>query len=396
MASPLNCLVTIACRTFSAAASRCAHMMARGLAANGCNVDYVVGGRGDYLGKDHEGCTDYRFFCLAGTKERRGSVLEHYWMVHRGIMANRWDIIVFYSVGIQFIPLISLARRRGLKIVYVQGDHYVPLPGMGLPNRAKLGVINAIDRYLSRRSDLNALTGTSLLFEHYRNQAPAVPIHLGYPPIDTDLFSSGDTAGFRNHYNLNNLKLLVYCGGIGSLEGVEILIRAMPQVFESHPDAHLVIAGKLGVHDHALARQIDYPALADELRISSRITFTGFIGPNTVRGLLRAADILVMPKLDHRRNAVAAPIKLTEYFAAGRPVIASTVGDIPIRFRDGVELRFCAPGDSQALAEKVIELLNSPETAQQIGANGQAYARDHFDFRSWGREILARLEKGSE
>lgn len=389
----MNCVVAAASRNFSAAASRCAHMMARGLAANGCSVDFIVGGRGDYPGKDHEGCTDYRFHCLATTEKQRGSPFAHFRMLYCGIIQKRWDVMVFYSVGVQFIPLISLARRHGLKIVYVQGDHYVPLQGMTVHYRAKLAVVNAIDCYLALRADLNVLTGTSLLGDHFRKQAPNVPFYLSYPPIDTDLFAEGDGAGFRSRYGLGDQKIIAYCGSIGSLEGVEVLIRAMRRVAQTHPHAHLVIAGKLGVYDHALSRQIDYPVLAAELGIADRVTFTGFIDEDGVRGLLQAAYLLVMPKLDHRRNAVAAPIKLSEYLAAGKPVVASTVGDVATRFNDGVELLFCDPGNFNDLAVKLSQLLDAPELALKIADEGHAYACKHFDYRSWGRDVLTLLER---
>ncbi len=384
----MNCLVTLACRNFSAPAVRCAHMMARGLAGNGCNVDFVVGGSGLYIGKDHEGCIDYHFHCLASTNEKRGSALAHFLMLRNGIINKRWDVIVFYSVGLQFISLISLARRHGIKIVYVQGDHYVPLPGMNTLDRGKLAIINIIDCYLSRRSNLNALTGTLLLSEHFHKQAPNVPIHLSYPPIDTDLFSKGDATKIRKYYGLLDKKIIVYCGSVGSLEGIEVLLNAMYIVSKSNTKTHLVIAGKLGVIDHALVQQIDYPKLAEDLGIFNRVSFTGFIDQNEVRGLLCAADLLIMPKLNHRRNAVAAPIKISEYLASGRPVIASMVGDIATRFQDGVELRFCVPGDSDDLAEKILQMLDEHEATKKIAANGQAYARQQFDYLTWGSQVL--------
>ena len=389
----MKCLVTGACRNFSAAASRCAHMMARGLAANKCIVDVVIGGLGDYYGKDHEGCTDYNFTCLAKSDGKPGSVLKHFRMMYNGIIENRWDLIVFYSVGVQFVPLVTLARRHGIKIVYVQGDHYVTLPGMSIKDRFKLSIINWIDRYLSTHADLNALAGTSVLAEYFLEQAPKTPIYVSYPPIDIDLFSLGDGDCFRKRYSLGNKLIIGYCGGVGSLEGVEVLIRAMRLVANIVPEAHLVIAGRLGDYDHALSQQIDYPKLVAELDITDRVTFTGFIDQTEVRGLLSASTLLTMPKLEHRRNAVAAPIKLSEYFASGTPVIATTVGDIGTRFHNGSELLFCIPGDSKDLSEKIVYLLNHPDVAQQIASNGQVYARKNFDYRTWGVDILNLLQK---
>jgi len=388
----LNCLVTVACRNYQVSSFRCAHMMARGLAVNGCNVDFLIGGSGEFQGSDQEDCSDYQFYCLATRGEKKGSAFVHFQTLRSGIINKRWDIILLYSVGVQFLHVVSLAKQYGIKVIYVQGDQYIPLPGMLFRHRIKLKFINAINRYLSRHADLNVLTGTQLLADHFQQQAPNVPIHLCYPPIDTTLFSKGDHLGFRQRYGLKDKILIVYCGSVGSLEGVEVLIRAMRLVSKSISQAHLVIAGKLGVMDHALTEQVDYQALTENLGISSNVTFTGFLDHEEVRGLLRAADLLIMAKLDHRRNSVAAPIKLSEYLASGRPVIASTVGDIASRFKDGVELCFCHPGNSENLADKILEMIGSPEASERIAVNGQNYARNHFDYRSWGRDVLMHLQ----
>jgi glycosyltransferase involved in cell wall biosynthesis len=381
----------MSCETFAAPAFRCAHMMARGLAGNDCEVDFVVGGMGLFLGTDHEECADYTFQCFASTPNAHRSFYKYYSFVKSGIIKKRWDVVLFYSVGLQFVPLVMYARRCGVKIIYVQGDHYVPLPGMNVLDRLKLFIINSVDVFMSRKSDLNALTGTSVLLEHYRKQAPVIPIYLSYPPIDVDLFSAGDSQKALSKYNLKDKLVIVYCGSVVSLEGIEIMLNAMRVVSQFSEQAHLVIAGKLDVVDYALSYKVDYKKISNELGIRDRVTFTDFIDQVAVRDLLSAANILLMPKLDHHRNAVAAPIKLSEYLASGRPVIASSVGDVSERFEDGIELCLCEPGDSSDLALKIIYMLDNPHIAEQIADNGQEYARKHFDYISWGKQVLNLL-----
>lgn len=387
----LRCLVTLSCRNYSAPASRCAHMMAKGLSINNCAVDFIVGGNCDYPDEDYDPMDDYYYYnCISKNKNIIKADYDHYNEIRKGIIERRWDIILFYSVGVPFLPLILVAKKYNIKIIYVQGDHYVALSGMTWRHKIKLIIINYLDLYLSRNSNLNVLTGTKLLANHILNNAPNVPVYLCFPPINVDLYSGGKTGNCECVKGRD--KTIVYCGGVTSLEGVDVLIHSFALLQKKYSDVRLVIAGKLNVYDHALREQIDYEKLTVELKISHKVTFTGFIEQKKVIKLLKSASILVMPKRQHRRNAVAAPIKLTEYMASGRPVIASKVGDLENLFKDGEEIMLCEPGNIADLTDKLTILLESPELAEKIGANGKDYAIANFAYDSWGKKVLNMIK----
>jgi len=76
----------------------------------------------------------------------------------------------------------------------------------------------------------------------------------------------------------------------------------------------------------------------------------------------------------------ASPIVLREAFASGRPVIATSVGDIPEIIEHRQNGLLIEPGDSKALAAAILEFICDPNLAAHCAANGLCYAAEHFSF----------------
>jgi glycosyltransferase involved in cell wall biosynthesis len=110
-----------------------------------------------------------------------------------------------------------------------------------------------------------------------------------------------------------------YAGHLYAWKGVDVLLRAIARA----PGASGLIVGGHGAEPD-LAR---LKALAQELGIASPVTFTGLVDPERVPAFLMAADVLALP---NPASAIStnftSPLKLFEYMAAGRPIVAS---DLP-------------------------------------------------------------------
>jgi glycosyltransferase involved in cell wall biosynthesis len=97
-----------------------------------------------------------------------------------------------------------------------------------------------------------------------------------------------------------------------------------------------------------------------------------------------ACDMIVIASL----RTEASPIVLREAFASGRPVIATKVGDIPEILRDRENGLLIEPGDTQALANAIMEFLDDPNLAARCAANGLRYATEHFSFNTMMKKKL--------
>jgi glycosyltransferase involved in cell wall biosynthesis len=132
-------------------------------------------------------------------------------------------------------------------------------------------------------------------------------------------------------------KLITVCRLIG-WKGVDGLIQALPAL----SDVGLVIVGDGPLHGNLLA-------LAQTLRVETRVYFAGTVPREQVSAYLRACDIFVL-----NSTYEGLPHVALEAAAAGLPVIATDVGGTREVLQDGVNGQLIPAGDSHALQEAIL------------------------------------------
>ena len=142
--------------------------------------------------------------------------------------------------------------------------------------------------------------------------------------------------------------LVLAVGRLHPQKGYDVLLAALPVL----GDAVVAVAG-------------DGP-LEDELR--ARAPGVRWLGRrDDVGDLLAAADVVVLPSVWEARSLTAQ-----EALHAGRPLVATAVGELPELLRDGAVL--VPPGDPAALGAAVRRLLDHPDEAAGLVARGRAVA----------------------
>ncbi|MCO5060630.1 MAG: glycosyltransferase [Kiritimatiellae bacterium] len=140
---------------------------------------------------------------------------------------------------------------------------------------------------------------------------------------------------------------------------VATLLRAIPQVATAIPDARFVLVGD-GRERGALE------ALVSQLGIRNSVHFVGEC--NEVPALLGPCEIGVL--VPNRNEGLSNTI--LEYMAAGLPVVATDCGGNRELVEEGRTGYIVRPGDANALADRLIALLNNPQLARHMGAAGRS------------------------
>ena len=161
-------------------------------------------------------------------------------------------------------------------------------------------------------------------------------------------------------------------GFVGSLQvwhGVDVMLDAFERVLATLPNAHLHIAG-----DGPLAA----PVAAARRRSphADRLHLHGPLPHAAIPAFLRDLDVLLAPYPALPRFYFS-PLKLFEYLAAGRVVVASALGQIADVLRDDVDGCLLPPGDPDALAHCCLELAADPARRRRLAAAARARAADH-------------------
>lgn len=188
-------------------------------------------------------------------------------------------------------------------------------------------------------------------------------IHVGRLPTEPP----DDWDDLRARIGDDAYPLIVNVGRLDPAKGQEHLLPMMSQVLETWPRARLLIAGD-GELRHRLARGIHDQGLEDEVHL---------LGWRTdVDRLMSVSDVVVVSSVTE-----AFPLPVMEAMRAERPVVASAVGGVPEMMESGVHGSVVPPGDPDALARGLLEVVSSPARARAMGANGRREVERVFDVR---------------
>jgi glycosyltransferase involved in cell wall biosynthesis len=156
---------------------------------------------------------------------------------------------------------------------------------------------------------------------------------------------------------------------VGSLEqmykGPDVLIKAAARCVHHGLDVKVVIVGD-GRYRESLE------TLSETLGMASRVKFTGLVpAGEPVRRILVSSDLFVLPS-----RTEGLPRALIEAMALGLPCIASGVGGIPELLENS---SLVAPGDSDALAAKIAEVLTQPSRRLDMSRRNRTVAMEHCE-----------------
>lgn len=195
---------------------------------------------------------------------------------------------------------------------------------------------------------------------------------------NTDLFKPMDTNQARRQLNLSGADYFVtFVGTLAAWQGVEYLIRSTPYILEGCPESKFLIVGD-GPTEEELVK------LAKEIAVSDWIIFTGMVPYDKVPLYINASDVCVAPKIP--LGSGYSPLKLYEYMACEKPVVATRTSGFEILEGNNAGLLVNLE-NLQEFAEAIIKLLQDPELRKQMGENGRKYVVQNHSWESVARRV---------
>jgi glycosyltransferase involved in cell wall biosynthesis len=216
---------------------------------------------------------------------------------------------------------------------------------------------------------------------------------FGVPPAKVGVFGNGanhrvfvplDAGECRRKLGLDpGSRYVGFVGNLAPWQGVDDLVRAFALLAAGRDDCRLLIVGD-GVEMRPLRE------LARSLGLEPVVRFAGLVpNPDVVR-YTGACDICVGPFGDLARNHVLgfSALKVREYLACGRPVVASEFADTAFIAEAGVG-RLYPAGDCRQLAARLDELLRLPAAElAAMGSRARELAVERFSWDSTAAGIF--------
>lgn len=168
--------------------------------------------------------------------------------------------------------------------------------------------------------------------------------------------------------------IVLFPGGLQWHQGLDIAIRAFRQVSQQVPEAQFHIYGDGNMKSSLVA-------LAEELGLSGHVRFFNPLPARQIGEVMANADLGVVPKRADGFGNEAYSTKIMEFMSLGVPVVVSSTKIDRFYFNDSV-VRFFESGNSEALAEAIIHVLEDDALRQRIIANATKYAeRNSWECR---------------
>ncbi len=197
---------------------------------------------------------------------------------------------------------------------------------------------------------------------------------------DIDLFAQQhwDTQSVRSQYYLGDNQIVIFVGSFQPWQGIDFLLEAFRLVANIKTKVKLVLVGD------GLLRS-DMESMVKSLKLEHDVCFTGVIAHKEVAALLSIADVAV---IYHKASRAANPLKLSEYMAAGKAIIAPQVYNMENMITHRKTGLLIPPEDPIALAKAIVELLENSQLRTELGRAARQEALEKY---SWS-QVVNKLE----
>lgn len=180
-------------------------------------------------------------------------------------------------------------------------------------------------------------------------------------------------------------------GFLGSMKpwhGLPVLVDAVALLRVKVPNARLLIVGD-GPERVSVEARLAAHGLSDAVEV------TGLLPAAAVPAALARMDVGTAP-YGASRSFYFSPLKIYEYFAAARPVVASATGHLGDIVSEGRTGHLVAPDDPAALAEALVGLARNPARAQRMGQTGRDWVLTNHTWDMTAERVLKRATLAQE
>lgn len=179
--------------------------------------------------------------------------------------------------------------------------------------------------------------------------------------------------------------LIVYVGRIEFQDGVDYLLRALRHLANDlgRSDFLCIIVGDGGALPTV-------KRLSGQLGLAGSVSFTGWLEQQEIMGYLNSADICVAPEPSNEFNDRSTMVKIMEYMAMGRPVVAF---DLPEhRFTAQDAALYAKPNDELDMARQIARLMDNPKLRTQMGQIGRERVESELAWTHQEKHLLEAYE----
>lgn len=312
---------------------------------------------------------------------RQQHFIHNYRLLHR--LAQDCDILHLQKCfAATALPMLWLSRQLGKPLHYDWDDN-------------ETAISRKVEKHFLSRWQLAAYERHLPHFAHtltYSSQAiHDLALNLGFPeermrhlPVGANVDRFKPQPPSSEVYTRFQLRpdflTVLYMGQLEGAAHASHLVEAAPLVLQQAPNTQFLFVGG-GEQLPALRRQ------AESSLVNSSLHVAGYVKADAIPSIVATANICVACFDDDDASRAKSPLKIAEYLASGKPIVASRVGDAPWMTEGcGISVQ---SGSPEALAQGILTYANDSQRRQRDGLTARQRALELF---TWERGVETLLE----
>lgn len=266
------------------------------------------------------------------------------------------------------------ARKKGTKVIYTaHGFHF--FKGASMKNWM---LFYPVEKYLSKYTDcLITINSEDCELAHKKKFRAGKIYKVHGVGVELDKFKAVDAdekARLRAEYGYDgDTFIMIYPADLSVRKNQPMLFDALQKIAEKNKNVKLLLPGQP-------IRLEEYKRMVSERGIADNVEFLGY--RRDINNLVGLSDLSVASSFQE-----GLPINLIEAMAMGNAIVATDVRGNNDAVEDGVNGYLVPVGDSDLMAEKILELMNDREKLRTFGENGLDMVKD-FSTENVNREML--------
>ncbi|MGA3200002.1 MAG: glycosyltransferase [Halobacteriota archaeon] len=322
----------------------------------------------------------------------------HYFRCVNNWIAQKWrlqlsgQMVSAFNTSVKDFDIVHTHETRGFHNVCVwhyarkYGIPYVLQAHGALPKRLEQqGMSFVLSKYvfdaafgyrtIQGASKVIALTDSEV--QQYK-QIGVKPGNIEVVPNGIDLSDFEDLPArgkWRKRYGIDDdQRIILFVGRLHRTKGIDLLLKAFKEASGVIDDLKLVIMGP----DDGFRANLEN--LVQELQLSGRILFTGFVAQDEKIEALVDADLFVTPQF------YGFPVTFLEACACGTPILTTNHGG-ELDWIDN-KLGLVVDYDKDSISEAIVSILERDSLRQAFGREAQRLVRDRFSLE----KVTDRIE----
>ncbi|MBM9515139.1 glycosyltransferase family 4 protein [Desulfogranum marinum] len=312
--------------------------------------------------------------------------LKYFWKEKQIVEHENPDLIIT-RIDPYRISSLFVSKLKNLPIIVELDSPFVYEMLKFQPHyKANEKLLNYIQRENINKSNLTFTVSDEIKYSFKNHNVDLNKIKVIYNGVNTKKFNPDiNTDNLKKKYGLNNSVVIGFLGTFQLFHGIDNLISLIEKTVSQDKTVKFLMVGAGGPMKDMLEQSIKEKGCVDN------VIFTGSVDYDQIPAHICCMDLVLAPYPD-LDFFYYSPLKIFEYMACGKPVVASALGQINDLIEDGKTGFLCKPGNVEEMYKRIYELISNSELRKSMGRNARESIIERHSWQKKAEQLSTLCE----